>query len=275
MKPLKIFLYVFVLGHLLNLAGAQEDIQPFLGRWALYLEGGAGWLEVHQEEGYIDASLLWYGGSVEPVDHVFLWEDVLFVTRLSKVIRKKNEKGEAQRTHLLTSWFEFRQAGANRLNGKAHFTNRNGIGVNQSEFTAKRIPDLPARPDLKKVNYGKPVTLFNGKDLSGWQLVNSDNKNGFRIEKGVLVNDPVQKEGTEHVQYGNLRTADTFEDFRLNIEVNIPEGSNSGIYLRGIYEVQVYDSYQKPLDSHNMGALYSRITPSVSAEKPAGEWQTL
>jgi hypothetical protein len=53
----------------------------------------------------------------------------------------------------------------------------------------------------------------------------------------------------------------------------VPEGSNSGIYLRGLYEIQVMDSYGKPLDSHNMGGLYSRITPSESAEKPAGEWQ--
>jgi hypothetical protein len=59
------------------------------------------------------------------------------------------------------------------------------------------------------------------------------------------------------------------------VEVNVPRGSNSGVYLRGIYEVQVMDSYGKALDPHNMGALYSRITPLVSAEKPAGEWQTL
>jgi hypothetical protein len=57
--------------------------------------------------------------------------------------------------------------------------------------------------------------------------------------------------------------------------VNVPKGSNSGIYLRGIYEIQVMDSKGSPLDSHNMGALYSRITPSVSAERPAGEWQNL
>ena len=50
---------------------------------------------------------------------------------------------------------------------------------------------------------------------------------------------------------------------------------NSGIYLRGRYEIQVTDSYQQPLDPHNMGAVYSRITPSVSAEKAPGEWQTI
>jgi hypothetical protein len=55
----------------------------------------------------------------------------------------------------------------------------------------------------------------------------------------------------------------------------VPEKNNSGIYLRGIYEIQVFDSFGKALDSHHMGALYSRITPSVAAEKPASQWQTL
>jgi hypothetical protein len=65
-----------------------------------------------------------------------------------------------------------------------------------------------------------------------------------------------------------------FEDFNLTLETNVPKDGNSGIYLRGIYEVQVLDSYGKPLDPHNMGAIYSRICPSELAEKPAGEWQT-
>jgi hypothetical protein len=68
---------------------------------------------------------------------------------------------------------------------------------------------------------------------------------------------------------------DTYEDFNLKIEVNVPAHSNSGVYLRGIYEVQVVDSYGKELDSHNMGGLYSRITPLLAAEKPAGEWQKM
>jgi hypothetical protein len=82
-------------------------------------------------------------------------------------------------------------------------------------------------------------------------------------------------EGRPHVNSGNLRTEREFEDFNLQLEVNVPADSNSGIYLRGIYEVQVLDSYGKPLDSHNMGAIYSRITPTVAAEKPAGQWQSL
>ena len=74
--------------------------------------------------------------------------------------------------------------------------------------------------------------------------------------------------------FGNLRTVQEFEDFNLKLEVRVPKGGNSGIYLRGIYEIQVADTYGKKLDSHRMGGIYSRVTPAVSAEKPAGEWQT-
>jgi hypothetical protein len=72
-----------------------------------------------------------------------------------------------------------------------------------------------------------------------------------------------------------LRTEREFEDFRLTLEVRTLENSNSGIYLRGIYEVQIAESFGKPVDSHNMGAVYSRLCPTVAAEKPIGQWQTL
>ena len=92
---------------------------------------------------------------------------------------------------------------------------------------------------------------------------------------GVLTNEVVQEKGKPHKSFGNLRTDREFEDFRLTIETNVPSGGNSGVYLRGIYEVQVLDSFGHKVDSHNMGAIYSRITPSEAAEKPAGQWQTL
>jgi hypothetical protein len=85
----------------------------------------------------------------------------------------------------------------------------------------------------------------------------------------------IEEEGKPHKDYANLRTVAEFEDFMLHAETRVPKDGNSGIYLRGIDEVQVFDSYGKPLDSHNMGAIYSRIKPTVNAEKAAGEWQTL
>jgi hypothetical protein len=174
---------------------------------------------------------------------------------------------------IVTSWIEL-EAYGDQLAGKYFEPYRNGLGIKVTKFLANRIPELPEAPDLKKIKYGKSIALFNGKNLDGWALVNPGATNGWKAENGVLINDPVQKEGEAHTRYGNLRTTDEYEDFNLKIEVNVPKGSNSGIYLRGIYEVQVSDSYGKPLDSHNMGAIYSRITPSTNAEKEAGTWQS-
>jgi hypothetical protein len=151
-------------------------------------------------------------------------------------------------------------------------TKPDGKPFAQAEFAGKRIPALPAKPDLAKVKFGAPIDLFNGKDLTGWRLIKPDSDNGWSVKDGVLQN-RVVKAKDKH--FGNLRTDAEFEDFNLKVEVSTVEGSNSGIYLRGIYEVQIMESFGKPLDSHHMGALYSRITPSVNAEKPIGEWQSL
>ncbi len=251
-----------------------ETAEPFLGKWALYLDGGAGWLEVRQEDDYIDADLLWYGGSVTPVENVYVAGETLVVTRIRRMVREKNEDGEPTRVQNRTERYQFKFYG-DQLVGQQLNPASDGLGVNVSTFTAERIPPLPQAPDLDDIEYGKSIKIFNGKTLDGWELINKERTNGWSVENGVLVNEPVQKEGEPHIHYGNLRTTDTFKDFKLEIKVNIPKGSNSGIYLRGIYEVQVLDSYGKGLDSHHLGAIYSRITPRVSAEKPAGEWQQL
>ena len=261
--------FVFVLLFATVPVSAQDDADAFFGRWSLYLPGGAGWLNVHDDAGYLDAELLWYGGSVLPVAHAYITDGTLVVTRVGPV---KQDDG---RTHHVTQRFEF-QAAFHELVGRAYMPDRNGMGQSIVAFRGKRLPPLPPAPDLARARFGEPIQLFNGKDLTGWRLINPEHKNGWRVEDGVLINDPQQPADDPHkYHYGNLRTEDEFEDFNLKLEVNVPEGSNSGVYLRGIYEIQVVDSYGKPLDSHNMGALYSRITPSEAAEKPAGEWQTM
>lgn len=256
-----------------QLAFSQTNDNPFLGRWGLHLPGdGAGWLEVRQENGYLDADILWYGGSVVPVSSVMMDNDQLIITRSREIIRKKDVDGTALRTQISTTWIRCFIVN-DEMVGKVLSPGRNGQ-LNTSYFEGKRIPDLPEAPDLSSIKLGKPITLFNGKDLSGWSITNSNQETGFSVKDGVMVNNPVQPEGGQHINYGNLKTDQKFEDFNLKIDVNVPTGSNSGIYLRGIYEVQVFDSYQKPLDSHNMGGIYSRITPVVNAEKPAGQWQS-
>jgi hypothetical protein len=253
----------------------KTDISEFLGQWTIDIEGGSvGWLEVRQEENYLDADVLWGGGSVLPVSNIFLAKDhILMVQRSNNVVRKSDENNNPIKSQLVTSWMEIMKNGE-KIDGILLSPRLDGLSVDTTTFVGTKLPPVPPAPDMSNLKFGEPVSLFNGKDLTGWRLINEKQANGFKVVDGLLVNDPVQTEGAPHISYGNLRTEQEFEDFNLKLEVNVPEGSNSGIFLRGMYEVQVSDSYKKELNPHNMGALYSRIRPSVNAEKPAGTWQT-
>jgi len=262
------FCAIFVLTVAVAGLSACAD-NPYIGHWALTLpSGGPGWLGITQEKGNLDAGILWGGGSVRPVTSVEVEGDRLVITRV-QVQRRGADKGK-RITETITATLS-----GDNLKLVTVKARPDGTEFDRAEFTGKRTPPLPQRPDLSKAKFGTPITLFNGKNLDGWKLTDPGKTNGWTAADGVLVNRPTQHEGKQHVSYGNLRTIDEFEDFNLKLETNVPEKSNSGIYLRGIYELQVLDSYGKPLNPHNMGAIYSRITPAVSAEKPAGQWQSL
>ncbi|MBE2282071.1 MAG: DUF1080 domain-containing protein [Prosthecobacter sp.] len=249
---------VLSLGAVLNAADS-----PFIGRWALTIPGGrAGWLGVEEKDGNLSSSVLWGGGSVVPTTSTKVDGDSLIVIR-----EQKNKEGKVT-TETITA-----KAEGDVLKLTTSKKNPAGKEIGKlEEFTGMRIPAVPAAPDLSKVKFGDPIQLLNGKNLVGWRLIDEKADNGWSVVDGVLQNRVVK---TKDKHFGNLRTDAEFEDFNLKTEVRTQEGSNSGIYLRGIYEVQVMESFGKPLDSHHMGALYSRITPSVNAEKPIGEWQTL
>ncbi len=250
-----------------NVATAQDE---FLGRWALTIPGGgAGWLEIRKENGWYDGSILWGGGSVLPVSSVNFNDDTVHVTRVREV-KRKDASGKVVRTQQLTELL------AGQVDGDTiqltQFNPRDdGTGLRQAQFSGKRIPALPPKPNLDEVRFGPPIPLFNGADLSGWRLVESGAANGWRVENGNLVNRPDKSSGKH---YGNIRTDREFEDFRITLEAKVPPKGNSGIYLRGIYEVQVADSFNRAPDSHGIGGLYSRITPTSNPGKAPGEWQT-
>ncbi|MFT3674725.1 MAG: DUF1080 domain-containing protein [Chitinophagaceae bacterium] len=127
-------------------------------------------------------------------------------------------------------------------------------------WTGHRAPLL--KPKAAPV-WGKAIKLFNGKDLDGWKALGKTNQ--WVVENGVLKS---PKSGA------NLITTTEFTDFKLHIEFRCPSGSNSGVYLRGRYEVQIEDSYGKEPQKDYMGAVYGFIKPSEMAAKPAGEWQS-
>ncbi|MBT3383973.1 MAG: DUF1080 domain-containing protein [Prolixibacteraceae bacterium] len=268
MKNIKtILIAVFVVATLL--ATAQNSKKDFYGMWTIDIEGGSvGWLNVHEDSGFLDAELLWRGGSVVPVAHVYFVDDNnLVVTRTGERVKSDDRK------HVVTQTFNFKRKG-DKLEGVLVEPSRDGMGANKTKFKGWKLPDVGPAPDLSKVKYGEPIELFNGKDLTGWKLINPKQANGFKVLDGVLINDPVNETG-ERVRFGNLRTEKDFGDFNIKLDVNVPAHSNSGVYLRGMYEIQVVDSYGNELDSHNMGGLYSRVSPTQAAEKQGGEWQTM
>lgn len=256
-----------------HLASAQSS-KPFIGRWALTIPGGgAGWLGITQEDGYLDGSILWGGGSVIPLESVFVYGNTLHATRVRDV-QRKDKSGKVVRVHKFTETILATRNGDDLILVQ-YRPRTDGKGVRESEFTGTLIADLPPAPELTKAKYGDAIDLFNGTNLDGWRLTNPRQTSGWRAENGILVNDPKQTDGKAHISYGNLQTDAEFEDFNFTTDVMVTKDGNSGIYLRGIYEVQVLDSYGRGVDSHNMGGVYSRITPTRAVERAAGEWQTL
>lgn len=284
---------------------AAQSANPFIGAWELTIPGGGpGWLGVVEKDGQLSASILWGGGSVLPVTTAKVEGDKLVITRVNRIPGgqgKAVKAGKGDKAGKAGKTGKGGKGGKGGKKGKGAQADQSGpltvtetitatldgdnmklttekAGPNgpmgkAAEFTGKRTPPMPPAPDLAKVKFGEPIKLFNGKDLTGWKLL-SNAANGWTVKDGVLNNNPAQEEGKPHKTYANIRTEKEFEDFNLTLETAPPAGSNSGIYLRGEYEIQVMDSYGKPLDPHNMGAVYSRITPSEAAEKPAGEWST-
>jgi len=242
---------------------------PYIGRWALTIPGGgAGWLGIEQQAcGALKGSILWGGGSVVPVSETKLEGNTLLIVRNHN--RKKDGKS-VQYVETITARLD-----NNKLALSTRTVDETGKQIGQADFTGQRIPDLPSRPDLAKLKFGAPVKLIASTDLSGWKAMNAKAPNFWSVADGTLGNRVPKGPDNKKLHGTNIRTEAEFEDFNLKTEVRVPKNGNSGIYLRGIYEVQVAETFGKPCDSHNMGALYSRITPSSAAEKPADEWQTL
>lgn len=143
-------------------------------------------------------------------------------------------------------------------------------------FSGRRNPPIGAKADVKSAKRGDTIDLLGGT-IDDFELMEANKVNGWTLANGVLSN-RIQRDqaGKSLHKNGNLRTkrADFF-DFNLSYEVRVLPNCNSGVYLRGIYEIQVIDSYGKDVDCHNMAAYYGRVTPSKAAEKKAGEWQTV
>ncbi len=230
--------------------------KDFLGRWDITIAPAGQarvrncWLELTEENGTLKGRFNQGGGAVFPLQ-------VLAI-----------ENGELKFQHQFGRPADNLQAlySARVVKGRLEGTATFGKQAPRA-LTGIRPPVWPARPPVRKP--GKPVELFNGKDMTGWLGQNTGKPFGWAVRNGIMVNDdhPVD------VRADNIYTEAKFRDFKLEVEFNVAKESNSGIYLRGRYEIQVMDDAGRPQNVHSQGALYGFIIPSAMVSKPAGEWQ--
>jgi hypothetical protein len=238
-------------------ASAEDDAftnhkePPVVGRWDITVHGPDGdypsWLEVTLS-GYrtLVGSYVGRTGSARPIAHVILDNSAIEFTIPPQWERRTDNLHFTAKLDRETLRGETIDEKGRRLTWEGH-----------------RAPSLVR---MHAASWGNPIELFNGHDLTGWQPRNPTTKNGWVVRNGILTN----------ASPGNdLVTDSKFDDFKLHAEFRYPKGSNSGIYLRGRYEMQIEDNFGDEPESHKIGGIYGFLTPSLNASRPAGEWQTV
>ncbi|MEO6188389.1 MAG: DUF1080 domain-containing protein, partial [Ginsengibacter sp.] len=220
---------------------------PLEGRWDITMDmdgkPAPSWLEVnHSGLTMLTGQFVGTGGSARPISRVY-FADGKFNFSIPPQWEKEDNNLEVE--GMLTG---------DNMTGTMKFPN--GKIYN---WVGKRAPSLKKTSEPQ---WGKPVVLFDGKNLDEWHTKGA---NQWKAENGML----------RSPQTGsNLITNKKFDDFKLHIEFRIPAESNSGVYLRGRYEVQIEDSKgMEPLKDY-FSSIYGFIEPSEMMAKSAGEWQT-
>ncbi len=250
-------LWMPILATALTATVAAQDAKEFLGRWDMTVTPASGdpypqWLELTDNGGKLEGRVQPRGGAWHAIAGAHVESGRLIV-----------DVGEASPGTEI-DW-ELKPSGTGKLTGVEKRGDTAGptlVGVT--------APSLD-RPMPKK--WSKPRPIFDGKDLKGWEPIGNVANNKWVARNGELVNDNPEVPGQKNHGAANIKTTEKFQDFKLHIEVNCPEGGNSGIYLRGRYEVQVGTEGGKQ-PSHEMGAIYSWYPPPPGAENNLGKWTT-
>ncbi|HEX8185304.1 MAG TPA: DUF1080 domain-containing protein [Blastocatellia bacterium] len=249
-----ILLPVLAILILISNAAAQSQqpgfADPVLGRWDLTVQGPDGpypsWLEIMlRKETELMGRFVGRFGSMRHVAQIEY--------RNGELSFRVPVQYERNSSDLI---FKGRLVG-DRLEGTTEDADGKPL-----TWTAVRASDLRRSAQPK---WGKAINLFNGKDLTGWKLRSNGRGNCWSVTNGSLSN---------NVPCVDIVTEQKFTDFKLHLEFNIVEKSNSGVYLRGRYEVQIQDDAGRAADSLRMGGLYGFIRPSLNAAGRPGEWQS-
>ena len=228
---------------------SSDSAKPFLGRWDLTLKAPGreypSWLELREENGQLKAQMVGRWGNARPLPSAELSNGHL------KFVSPKEE--EDSKTDMV---FE------GTLGGKILSGTTNAPDGKTWQWTGRRAPVLKR---TSPPNWASPIPLFNGKDLTGWHEDKPGASPAWKVENGTLI---TPGNGPE------LINDSKFEDFKLHVEFNCGPESNSGVYLRGRYEVQIEtDSVAEP-PSHHTGGVYGFLAPTPELPRKPAEWQT-
>ena len=228
--------------------------QSVEGRWDITITKGdkkiPSWLEVnHSGVKYLNGRFVGSGGSARPISRVNFKDN-----KMSFAIPPQWDKEEKD---LVVE--------ADLKDGKLMGTMNqpNGEVVN---WVGVKAPKLIKTTEPV---FGKPMAIFNGKNMDGWETISredrTEQKSQWVVENGVMKS---PKSGA------NIRTTKTFDDFKLHVEFRVPAGSNSGVYLRGRYEAQITDGYGIEPAVGELGGIYGFIKPLEMTAKKPSEWQS-
>jgi hypothetical protein len=228
---------------------SSDPAKPFLGRWDLTLKAPdreyPSWLELREENGQLKAEMTGRWGNPRPLPSAELSNGHL------KFVSPKDEEGA--KADLV---FE------GTLSGKILSGSLNGPDGKTWQWTGRRAPSLKRTATPA---WGTAITLFNAKDLTGWHEDKPGASPAWKVENGTLV---TPGNGPELINNSK------FEDFKLHVEFNCGPASNSGVYLRGRYEVQIETDSPGDPPSQRMGGVYGFLAPSPEPARTPDKWQT-
>ena len=238
-----------------NAAATAADAKPFLGRWDLTLKAPdqeyPSWLEVQLADGQLKAQMVGRWGNARPLPKVEVSGD-----RITFVSPKEEESSTSD----LVFQGKIKMVSEGELQHPALLGTVNGPDGQTWEWTGRLAPSFSNPYKTGKPNWGKPIHLFNGKDLTGWH----ESKAGppdWTVKDGKLV---TPGNGPEII------SDQKFQDFKLHIEFNCGKDSNSGVYLRGRYETQIETESESEPPSHHTGGIYGFLAPTP--EQPFPRW---
>ena len=227
---------------------AHAASDPFVGRWDLTLKASdreyPSWLEISKENGQYTAQMVGRWGSARSLPKIEIANGNL------TFVSPKEEEGSKQDL-VFHGAFE----------GKALSGTLNGPDGTPWTWAGERTPELKR---TSTPEWGDPVPLFNGKDLTGWKM-STPGPPVWTVQDGTLV---TPGNGPE------LISDLPVQDFKLHIEFNCGKESNSGIYLRGRYEVQVETDSEAEPPSHHTGGVYGFVQAYPEFPRKPDVWQT-